>query len=205
MNGDVFDGASVSRHDSIMWESKPSVQLELEACEERLEEIVEVCGKIRKIWPLGNHDARFETRLATQVPEYAKVHGFHLKDFFPFWEPCWSLFINGTTVIKHRARGGIHAPWNNTMNAGLSIVTGHLHSQKVTPFTDYTGTRWGVDAGTMAEAFGPQFAGYMEDNARNWRSGFAMLTFADGELLQPELIRVHSEGKVDFRGKLIAV
>jgi hypothetical protein len=35
----------------------------------------------------------------------------------------------------------------------------------------------------------------------NWRSGFAMLTFEDGELLQPELIRVVREGVVDFRGR----
>jgi hypothetical protein len=82
------------------------------------------------------------------------------------------------------------------------MVTNHLHSQKVTPYTDYNGDRWGVDTGTLAEPFGPQFQDYCEDNPVNWRSGFAMLTFERGRLLQPELIRVVEEGVVDFRGRL---
>jgi hypothetical protein len=205
MNGDVLDGSTISRHPPIGWESRPKLADEIEACKDRLGEITVAAGKARRFWPLGNHDARFETRLATVAPEYAKVNGVHLHDSFPDWEPCWSVFINDEVVVKHRLKGGIHAPWNNTMNAGRSIVTGHLHSQKVYPLTDYNGTRWGVDAGTMAETFGPQFQDYMEDSPRNWREGFCMLTFADGMLLQPELIRVIDKGRVDFRGAIIEV
>jgi hypothetical protein len=205
MNGDAFDGASISRHPPIGWEDNPSVKQEIEAVQDRLSEIEHAAGKARKIWPLGNHDARFETRLATVAPEYAKVHGVHLADHFPNWEPCWSCWINDDVVVKHRYRGGIHATHNNTLNAGTTIVTGHLHSLKVTPFTDYNGDRWGIDTGTLADPYGPQFRDYTEDSPRNHRSGFVVLTFVDGRLLWPEVVSVVDENRVSFRGQLIEV
>lgn len=113
-----------------------------------------------------------------------------------------SVWVNDDIVIKHRFRNGIHATWNNTLHSGKNIVTGHLHSQKVTPFTDYNGTRFGVDSGTMADIYGPQFE-YCEDNPRNWISGFVVLTIRQGKLLTPELVRVIDENHVDFRGELI--
>ncbi|CAB4176701.1 Calcineurin-like phosphoesterase domain, ApaH type [uncultured Caudovirales phage] len=201
MNGDVFDGSSISRFAPIGWESRPTVQQEIETCQARLWEIQQAAPDAERYWPLGNHDARLESRIAQQAPEFAMVKGVHLKDHFEAWKGCWSLWINDEVVIKHRFKGGVHATHNNTVTSGKSMVTGHLHSQKVTPITDYNGDRWGVDCGTMAEIFGPQFTGYMEDSPRNWRSGFAVLTFVDGELLQPELVRVIRPGVVDFRGR----
>ena len=207
MNGDVFDGASISRHPPIGWEDSPGVKEEIEACKDRLGEIVVAAEDARRVWNLGNHDARFETRLAQVAPEYAKVHGVHLADHFPDWEKSWSCWINDDIVIKHRNKGGIHATHNNTLWAGKTMVTGHLHSLKVTPFSDYAGTRWGVDTGTMAVANGPQFQGYLEDNPVNWRSGFAALTIRRGKLLWPEVIHVIDEGagEVEFRGKVYTV
>lgn len=203
LNGDVLDGQRISRHPPIGWEGTPSIAEELEYCQARLREIERVAPRgSRLVWPAGNHDLRFESRLAQAAPEYEGISGFHLKDHFPKWEPCWSLFINEDAVIKHRYKNGIHATHNNTIWAGKTMITGHLHSLKVTPFTDYQGTRWGIDCGTMAEPFGKQFEDYMEDNPRNWRSGFVMLTFKDGRLLWPEIISVHDVGKVDFRGKI---
>jgi hypothetical protein len=204
-NGDAFDGASISRFPRIGWDSKPSVIEELRACKEHLGEIEEAAGKARLIWPLGNHDARFETRLAQNAPEFEGVKGFHLKDHFPAWEPCWSVWINDDVVVKHRMRGGIHATRNNTLNAGKTIVTGHLHSLKVTPLDDYRGTRFGVDTGTLAEPRGPQFVDYLEDNATDWRSGFVVLSFRGGRLMWPEVVRVIGEGDVDFRGQVMRV
>src|SRR5688572_21978283 len=77
-NGDAFDGARISRHPPIGWENRPTVAEELEVCRERLQEIAEAAHGAKKIWTLGNHDARFETRLASVVPEYANIKGFHL-------------------------------------------------------------------------------------------------------------------------------
>ena len=208
LNGDVFDGASVSRHARIGWEHRPSVIDEIEACKERLGEIEEVAGNAKLIWTLGNHDARFESRLANVAPEYARVHGVHLKDHFPVWQTAWTCRINGQVEVKHRWKGGIHATHNNAVQSGLSMVTGHLHSLKVTPWTDYTGTRYGVDCGTLAHASeGAQFIDYTEAGPCNWRSGFAVLTFRKGRLLMPEVVQVFDEaaGEVEFRGKVYAV
>lgn len=203
-NGDVLDASTISRFPPIGWEKTPSLKDEIEACKDRLGEIVMAAPKAKRYWPLGNHCARFETRLATVAPEYANVHGIHLKDHFPEFEPCWSVWINDDVVVKHRFRGGIHAPHNNTLWSGKTLVTGHLHSQQVKPLSDYNGTRWGVDAGCLAEPYGPQFQ-YLEDSPRNWRSGFAVLFFDHGLLLQPQLAMVVDEGKIDFCGKIIEV
>lgn len=205
MNGDSLDGATISRHPPINWEARPSLIDEIEAVKARHLEIERVVSpKTKLIWNLGNHDARFETRLATVAPEYARVHGFHLKDHFPRWGAAWSTWINNDIVVKHRWKGGVHATHNNTAGSGKTMITGHLHSAKVTPYTDYTGTRYGVDTGCLADPSGPQFE-YTEDNPKNWRSGFCVLTFDKGRLLQPQLAIVHDANHMDFCGAVIRV
>lgn len=208
-NGDAFDGASISRFPRIGWDSKPSVIQELNACKASLGEIDDAAKSSRKscklIWTLGNHDARFENRLAQAAPEFENVDGFTLKDHFPDWTPAWSCWPTDSLCVKHRYKGGVHATHNNTVNSGASIVTGHLHSLKVTPFSDYKGTRFGVDTGTLADTTGPQFTDYLEDNPVNWRSGFAVLTLHKGRLLWPELAHRFDEDVLEFRGNLIDV
>jgi hypothetical protein len=205
LNGDVLDFPRISRHPPIGWEKTPSPQQEIEAAQDHLNDIMKACGRAQKVWTLGNHDARFETRLATVAPEFALVAGIHLSDHFPAWRNAWSCWINGNVVVKHRFRSGIHATHNNTINAGTSIITGHLHSLKVTPFTDYNGTRYGVDTGCIADPDHKAFTDYTEDSPKNWRSGFINLTFRDGKLLWPEIIAVWDEKTVQFRGQLIRV
>jgi hypothetical protein len=199
LNGDGFDGASISRYPRIGWDKKPTVKQELDTCKERMTEIEDACGTRELYWPLGNHDSRFETFLAQNAPQYEQVGGFRLKDHFPLWRPCWALWINDDTVIKHRWKGGAHAARNNTLFAGKTMVTGHLHSLKVTPHTDYTGTRWGVDTGTLAAPYGPQFEDYTEDSPVDWRSGFAVLTFHKGRLAWPETVWIDGD-TIDWRG-----
>jgi len=205
MNGDVFDGASASRHDPIGWQQTPTVKQELEACHDRLSEIEDASKSAILHWTWGNHDMRFNTRLASQVGSaFEGVKGFNLSDHFPRWKFSTSLMVNEHTMIKHRYHNGIHAVYNNTMKSGTSIVTGHLHSLKVTPWTDYNGSRYGVDTGTLANIDDPGFD-YAEDNPKNWRSGFAVLTFWEGKLMPPELCEVISEGLVYFRGQVIQI
>lgn len=208
-NGDIFDGASISRYPRIGWDNTPSVIQELKACEIAMGEIEDTAKqayrKVKLIWTLGNHDARYENRLAANAPQYEQVKGFSLKDHFDAWTPCWSCWPTDSVVVKHRYKGGIHATHQNTMSAGVSIVTGHLHSLKVTPFADYTGNRFGVDTGTLADPTGPQFVNYQEDSPVNHRSGFAILTFKDGKLLWPELVHKWAEGQIEFRGQVIDV
>jgi hypothetical protein len=204
LNGDVIDGAGISRHPPIGWSRKPTVKAELNVVNERTTEIEDATKKGDRIWTLGNHDMRFECRLAAQTPEFDGVQGFSLKDQFPRWNIMMSAWINDSCVVKHRFKGGIHAAHNNTLWAGKTIVTGHLHSLKVTPFSDYNGTRYGVDTGTLNDPYGPH-AAYGEDNPLNHRSGLAVLTFHKGMLLWPEIARVLDDDSFEFRGQVFKV
>lgn len=206
MNGDVCDFASISHWPMVNWEKRPSVQEEIETCIERMDELAEAAGRAPRYWPLGNHDARFSIFLAQHAREFAKLQGFQLKDHFPLWEPCWSVEINENTIVKHSYRSGIHAAYNNVLHSGMNMVTNHLHSAKVYPFDDYNGTRWGVDTGCIADTNGAQFL-YMQDNPRNWRNGFAVLTYESGQLMPPELVLSHplKDDCVIFRGETIKV
>lgn len=208
INGDALDFPRISQHPAFEWTDEPSAGEEIEEAQKQLYEI-QTAGapKIPCYWPIGNHDQRYEKYLIANAPELAGIVGTRLKDHFPTWIPCYSLFINnhaGGLVIKHRYKGGIHASHNNALWGGRHIATGHLHSQKIQPISNYNGTIYGTDMGCMADPWGPQFA-YLEDNPRNWRSGFAVFTFRDGEMLPPELVQVLEEGRVYFRGEIIEV
>lgn len=206
VNGDVFDGASISRHPTIGWESKPSVKQELEAVDAWLGAVVKASGKARRIWPAGNHDGRFETRIANVAPEYRGVNGVHLKDHFQEWTPCWRVDINDDIVVKHRFQGGIHAPYNNVVKKGKTTITGHLHNGHMRPYRDLRGKRFGVDCGYMGDSpLDPQFVHYLEADEPNWEPSFVVLTFRDGRLMTPEHIWKWDDEHVEFRGDLVRV
>jgi hypothetical protein len=206
LNGDVSDGARSGRHPRIGWQSSPSIKQELEAAQERTGEIEEEAKDALTLWNMGNHDIRFDSKLSAMVPEFEGVQGFALKDHFPRWRIGMSTLINGHTMVKHRWHNGIHATYNNVLKSGLSIVTGHLHALGVRAYTDYRGTRYAIDTGTLAAPDGPQFT-YAEDNPQNHRSGFAVLTFHNGKLMPPELVEVIDEdaGLIFFRGQVVQV
>jgi len=208
LNGDVMDFPRISRHPQN-WESAPDPQEEIEAAQDHLNDLVQACSKrTHKVWTLGNHDARWESTFANSVPQMRGVKGVHLADHFSCWQKAMSCFINegvqgGATMVKHRWKGGMNATRANALNAGVSMVTGHLHSQNVRPLSDYSAfDRYGVDTGCVADKEHRAFS-YTEDAALDWRSGFALLTYKDGRLLFPELITKWDEKTVQFRGNLI--
>ena len=209
MNGDVTDFPRLSHWPNVDWQKRPTVRDEIEVCTDRLHEIATAAGKIEKIWTLGNHDARWSIYLARNAAEIEGVTGINLKDHFPLWSPCWSLMVNpdhgaGTAFIKHRgSSAGKHAASLNVEKAGYSTITNHLHNAQVRPYNDLRPyTLYGVDTGCIADPYGPQFL-YLEDNPRNWRSAFAILTFKDGKLMMPELVLGWNEKQVQFRGGLV--
>jgi predicted MPP superfamily phosphohydrolase len=200
INGDAFDGASISRYPKSGYDTfkMPSVKEELEAVSDRLGEIEKVAGNAKLVFTMGNHDMRFENKLANQAPEFQGVPGFSLKEHFPRWLFCMSMMVNKNLMIKHRYANGLHATYNNTMKAGVSMVTGHLHRLQATIVSDYNGTRWGIDTGTLCETDGDQMS-YAEGNPSNHCSGFAVLTIVNGRLIQPEFCAV-LDGVAYFRG-----
>ena len=205
-NGDAFDGGTISRHPRIGWEDKPTAAAELRAVQERLTEVEDAAGKAQLLFCWGNHDMRYSTFLSANAPQYEGVPGMMLEHHFPLWRFCLSLWVNDSVVVKHRYRNGVFATRNNTLNSGKTMVTGHLHSLQVTPLSDYAKhPRFGVDCGTLADPYGPQFNNWTEDNPVNWRSGFVVLSFRNGRLMWPELVPVVDEGVVEFRGQEIHV
>ena len=206
INGDFVDGASVSSHPPIgFWEKAPTLAEEIEAVQDYLDKLSKSSRNSKRIWPAGNHDLRPEKLLAERVPQFRNIKGVHLRDHFPGWVPCWRLDVNDDVIIKHRWKGGIHATHSHAVLSGKNFITGHLHSLKVNPWTDYNGTRYGVDTGTLADPSAEQFIHYTEANPTNWRSGFVLLTFVNGRLLWPELVCKFDDDSVEFRGKVIRV
>lgn len=202
-NGDLFDGAKISRFPRTGWEEQPRITDELDEAKERLAEVRHACLRATSIRTVGNHCIRFDRHLSNHVGEMEGITGMRLADHLPAWKECISVFVNGHTMIKHRFNGGIHAAYNNTLKAGTNIVTGHTHHLEVKPWSDYNGRRYGVQTGAIADVGGPQF-GYTEDNPTPWCSGFAVLTFdSSGRLLYPELCEV-IEGIAYFRGQKVA-
>jgi hypothetical protein len=207
LNGDVLDFARISRHPARNWQdmNAPDAVREIECAQDHLSDLVKRAPRgVKKIWTRGNHDDRLETYLIHGAKDIKGLHGTRLSDHFPLWEMSYEIQINDDVVCKHRWHGGVHAPYNNTMKAGKTMVTGHNHSQQVRPWTDLNGTRYGVDTGMVQAAWHPAF-NYAESNPRNWISGFGVLSFYEARLLYPELASVWDENQLQFRGKVYNV
>lgn len=208
INGDELDGSMISRHPRSGWEHRPTLAQEIKVLQERLGEIKRAAGSAHLLGTFGNHTSRFDNYLSAHAAAVEGVAGMKYEDLVPAWRYAWAWMVNGHTLIKHRIKGGIHATWNNTADAQISTVTGHLHNLRVTPRSTMSpingGQIYGVDTGMLADPWGPQFA-YCEQGPRNWRAGFAVLTFIDGHLMPPELVQVIDEEAVFFRGARLEV
>jgi hypothetical protein len=202
LNGDILDGATLSRFPRIGWEQRPSLVEEVNAAQAFLTAVHKASPRAEHILTRGNHDMRVEAALANRLPEFEGMPGTRLEELFPDWTVCWELRLPRTT-IKHRWHNGANAPRQNALKSGRHYVTGHLHALGACPVTVGNETLFGVDTGTLAAVDGPQF-GYCERNPRDWRSGWALLTYAAGELLWPELAAVVSEpnGTWAWRGRI---
>ena len=204
LNGDLMDGASISRHAPLGWEEKPTVEQELNTVTQRLAEIEKAAPNAERFWTMGNHDQRFDMSLAQNAAMFQGVPGFRLQDHFPSWTFCMSLWVEGAekpVMIKHRFNGGIHAGYNNALKSGVHMVTGHTHQMECKSWSDYNSHRYGVQCGTMADPHQPSFD-YAEDTPKNWVSGFVMLTVRDNFLLTPEFVKVHKPAEYEWRGEI---
>lgn len=206
-NGDSFDGASNSRwpvSSFTQYKHRPNVADEIRANTERLGEFEDLKFVKWLTWNLGNHDARFETYLAEHVPQYEGVPGFTLKEHFKGWLPAWATWVGPDLVVKHRYKTGQYGAHNNALWSGKNMVSGHDHMLWAKAITDYNGTRWGMDAGTLADIDGAMFLDYTEANPVNWQSGFLLLHFRGGRFTGPELVHA-IDGHILFRGDRIKV
>lgn len=208
-NGDLIDGAKISRFSPNGWARLPSMKAELDEMQERQAEVRDASPLSLRFRTVGNHDLRLDRFFVSNAEQFEGLPGTRLSDFLPDWQESWSVRVNDT-IVKHRLRGGKYAVANNVTEAGVSMVTGHLHSLKSWQVRGYRDTPiWGVETGTLAlhpqelpEEGGGPFE-YTEDAPTHWACGFAILTYFHGTLMPPEFCQV-IQGKAWFRGKAIA-
>lgn len=201
--GDLLDLASISKHDKLGWEDSISVKDELDVGFRFLSQLSFASPNSKCIELQGNHTDRMDKFLVKHCPQFKGLKGFRYQDQLPpGWDYSRSLMINDNTMFLHQFNQGVHAAYNNVMKSGISIVTGHTHILEVKPFTDYTGTRYGIQTGTLADPKVNPFFEYTLGTPLNWNSGFVVLTYANSELINPELCTVSKAGAF-FRGKKI--
>ena len=194
LNGDIIDGARISRHPSIRGSKAPKIEKEIDTAKKWLRLLPNVKYKL---WTLGNHDIRIDNYIAANASE---LDGYilSLHKHFTDWDFSFAFEINGTEV-RHRFRAGIHSGYNNTLHSGINIITGHTHQLQVTAMRDRRGSRWGVETGMMADPTGPQFQ-YSEGTPSRSQQGFVVISFdEDGTMFPPELCEMIN-GRPVFRG-----
>ena len=199
-DGDFLDGAKISNHAACQgWMGLPDLVDELEQCKTYMDEIKKLSPRAIRIVNKGNHDSRFENYIINKAIELRDIKGTRLSDHFKGWEFHTSTILNDCFIWKHRWHGGIHAAYNNVLKGGMGIGTGHTHRLLTRHWNNYAGYKEGVEAGTLADPYGPQFY-YCEDTSRDWVQGFVVQT-VDGSNVTTELVRVQQNGKICFRGE----
>lgn len=201
--GDTFDFASISKHDPLGWNKIYTVNEELTAGVDLLNRIRSSSPSSKCLMTLSNHDQRYDKKLALIASQYKDVFGMSLMDHIDGWDFGISIMTNKCNnnhkiMFKHQFNSSVHTAYQNTLKSGISIITGHTHRLVTRPWVDYTGIRYGVEVGTLAQIDNPLF-NYTEHNPCDWISGFVVLTFKDGQLLQPENCSVIND-EAYFRG-----
>lgn len=202
MNGDISDFAQISRHDRMGWQTRWKIKDEIDAIQLRMSEIEAAHPGATRVMTKGNHDERFDSRLAQRVPEYEGLPGLLLEGHLPAWKHSMSLLLNERVMIKHAWHSGVHGAWNNVLKAGISMFTGHTHRLTVREYSDYNGVRYGVETGMLADPDDEQFD-YALDGPKNWQPGFMVCTFRGGVMLPPERCEVVKGVGAVFRGCVI--
>ena len=202
LNGDMIDGARVSRHEALRRSNPPRIETELETLQREVLDL----PPARRIHTIGNHDMRVDAYIARQAQE-AEGLCRCVADYLPDWEFCYAALINegavgGMTEVRHRYRGGEHAGKNNAKATGITTVTGHTHQLDATPIYSRLGVHYGIEDGMLADPEHACFE-YTEGNPTRWQAGFVLLTWDEhGLLLPPEICR-DVRGRMMFRGEVV--
>ena len=195
LNGDIIDGARISRHGIPLRSKSPKISAEIDTAKKWLKMLP---NTHYKCWSMGNHDIRLDNYIAANASELDD-YILSLKEHFPEWEMAYAFEINDNTEIRHRFRSGVHAAWNNTLHSGVNILTGHTHQLSVTAQRDRRGSRYGIETGMLADPNGPQFE-YSEGTPNRAQQGFVVISFDEtGCLLPPETCEM-VRGRPIFRG-----
>jgi len=200
VNGDWYDFPSIGRFHRIGWAEQPSIADELESGTNCLDQIKKASPKSKRIFLLGNHDMRFDGKLSNCIPELQNVPGSKLEHHLKGWRIGLSATFNDTLIVKHRWHTGMHSSYNDVLRGGKNIATAHDHKLNIRPWTDYSGTRYGVKTGTLSDLWDECFA-YMENNSVDWQPGCAHIQVS-GNIIIPSLCPLVIDKKHKHWGKI---
>ena len=108
LNGDVVDGATLSRFPRPGWQLRLALKDEIQAAQAFLANVRKASPKAEHVYTRGNHCSRVGNALANRLPEFEGMPGTRLEELFPDWVVCGSLELPGTTIKHH---------WHNGQNA----------------------------------------------------------------------------------------
>ena len=204
INGDWYDFSSIARFHRIGWQHQPTLADELKDGTEKLALVEKASPKSKFYFVPGNHDMRFDGKIANELPQFEDVKGLALVDHLPAWNIGLCIVVNDCMLVKHRWHGGVHACYNNVLRAGKSFVTGHTHRLMVYPWTDLNGIRYGVESGCLSDLWDESFL-WKENNPASWQSG-AIILECDGDTIIPRtcpmvIDKTHRRcGKMNYNG-----
>jgi len=195
LNGDIIDGARISRHGLPLRSKSPKIATEIETAKRWLKMLP---NTKYKCWTMGNHDIRLDNYIAANASELDN-YIISLQEHFEDWDMSYAFEINENTEVRHRYRSGIHAAWNNALHSGINILTGHTHQLSVTAQRDRRGSRYGIETGMLTDPNGPQFE-YTEGAPNRAQQGFVVISFDEtGQMFPPETCEM-VRGRPVFRG-----
>lgn len=206
-NGDILDLSILSHFAKFHTEIRPkerTVQQEILDTQAQLSKIQKLINSakypIKQLATFGNHETRLSKACMSWGRAFEDFEGFKIQNLFPDWEWAMSHLVDDTVLIKHRMRGGIHTAYQNSMRAGIHIITGHTHQLNARTFNTYTTSSMSIQTGHLSQSYHP----YLEDTiANDWNNGFAVITVDPTEkTVAPELIQVSNRYRTAFfRGK----
>ena len=210
INGDWFDFPSIGRFHRIGWEERPSIKEELNAGIDDLKAIRDASPKSKRIFTIGNHDLRYDGKLSNCLPEMEDVPGLSLEHQINVraklgYTICLSAVFNDCFIVKHRWHNGVHSSYNDVLKGGKNIATGHDHKLNIRPWSDYSGTRYGIKTGTLSDLWDECFT-YMENNPGDWQPGCVVVEVL-GNIIHPTACYMiydkhhPKRGKISYGGK----
>tara|TARA_R100000655_G_scaffold40580_2_gene76317 strand:- start:13353 stop:14378 length:1026 start_codon:yes stop_codon:yes gene_type:complete len=206
-NGDIMDLSILSTFAKYHTEIRPeerTVQQEILDSQKQLNKIQKIVNgakyPIVQLATFGNHETRISKSAMAWGRAFKDFESFKIQNIFPDWSWSMSHLLDDTVMLKHRMRGGIHTAYQNSMRAGLHVVTGHTHQLNYRTFNTYTSSAMAIQTGHLSEAYHP----YLEDNiANDWNNGFVVITVDPKEkTVHPEFVQVSNiHRSAYFRGK----
>lgn len=175
LNGDIFDMPQISkfhlRRKEVMLAT--NIQSDIDHGHAGLELLMDAAKAKEILYPMGNHEDRWEAFLGAKAPELASLRALTIEEllvpdgvkYTSYGNGYW---LNDSLFIYH----GLYIGKNNWTDAerlqiGASSITGHRHHQRVTYFTSRKQTFKNIAQGCLCKLDPP----YLRSSS-DWQQGF---------------------------------